>query len=40
MREDYQYGRDLNCQIKDLDIIYYKADNLSVDADIKYYEMI
>ena len=37
---NYQDGRDLNYEIKDLDIIYYNADDLSVDADMKYYKMI
>lgn len=37
---NYQDGRDLNYEIKDLDVIYYNLDDLSVDTDMKYYEMI
>lgn len=37
---NYQDGRDLNYEIRDLDIIYYNASDLSVDTDMKYYNMI
>lgn len=37
---NYQDGRDLNYEVKDLDVIYYNPENLSIDTDMKYYEMI
>lgn len=37
---NYQDGRDLNYEIKDLDVIYYNSEDLSIDTDMKYYEMI
>ena len=32
--------RDANYNIKDIDVVYYNSDNLSVDEDIRYYELI
>ena len=37
---NYQDGRDLNYEVKDLDVIYYHPWDLSIDTDMKYYEMI
>lgn len=37
---NYQDGRDLNYEVKDLDVIYYHPEDLSIDTDMKYYEMI
>ncbi len=37
---NYQDGRDLNYEVKDLDVIYYHPGDLSIDTDMKYYEMI
>ena len=33
-------GKDLNYGIKDIDVIYYNAENLSRDTDLKYQELI
>lgn len=37
---NYYDGNDLNCGIKDIDVIYYNPDDLSIDADLLYYEKI
>lgn len=37
---NYYDGNDLNYGIKDIDVIYYNLDDLSVDADLAYYEKI
>ena len=37
---NYYDNRPLNYGIKDIDVIYYNKDDLSVDTDIKYYNLI
>lgn len=37
---NYYDGRDLNFGIKDIDVIYYNNDDLSVEKDIEYYNLI
>ena len=37
---NYLDNRDINYGIKDIDIIYHNINDISVDTDIKYYEMI
>ncbi|MBQ1495957.1 MAG: nucleotidyltransferase family protein [Bacilli bacterium] len=37
---NYYDNIDLNYNIKDIDIIYYDNSDLSVEADIKYYQLI
>ena len=37
---NYYDGKPLNYGIKDIDVIYYNSDDLSVDTDLKYYEII
>ena len=37
---NYYANIDLNYNIKDIDIIYYDNSDLSVEADIKYYQLI
>ena len=37
---NYYDKKDLNYNIKDIDVIYYNDSDLSVDADIKYYNLI
>ena len=37
---NYYDNKSLNYGIKDIDIIYYNKDDLSIDADIKYYNLI
>ena len=37
---NYYDGRDLNFSIKDIDVIYYNNDDLSVEKDIEYYNLI
>ena len=33
-------NKDLNYNIKDIDVIYYNEKDLSVDKDLEYYELI
>ena len=37
---NYYDGKDLNFGIKDIDVIYYNNDDLSVEKDIEYYNLI
>ena len=37
---NYYDGKPLNYGIKDIDVIYYNSNDLSVDTDLKYYEII
>ena len=37
---NYYDKKDLNYNIKDIDVIYYNNSDLSVDTDIKYYNLI
>ena len=37
---NYYDKKDLNYNIKDIDVIYYNDKDLSVDTDIKYYNLI
>lgn len=37
---NYYDGRDLNFGIKDIDVIDYNNDDLSVEKDIEYYNLI
>ena len=37
---NYYDNKPLNYGIKDIDVIYYNKDDLSVDTDIKYYNLI
>ena len=37
---NYYDNRDLNFGIKDIDVIYYDASDLSVENDLKYYSII
>lgn len=37
---NYYDKKDFNYNIKDIDVIYYDDKDLSVDTDIKYYELI
>ena len=37
---NYYDKKDLNYGIKDLDIIYYNANNLNVEKDLEYYSLI
>lgn len=37
---NYYDGKDLNSEIKDIDVIYYNNDDLSVEKDLEYYNMI
>ncbi|MBP3920218.1 MAG: nucleotidyltransferase family protein [Bacilli bacterium] len=37
---NYYDNNDLNYNIKDIDVIYYNSKDLSVDTDIKYYNLI
>ena len=37
---NYYDNNPLNNNIKDIDIIYYNKDDLSVDTDLKYYKLI
>lgn len=37
---NYYDNNDLNYNIKDIDVIYYNSSDLSVETDIKYYNLI
>ncbi len=37
---NYYDNNDLNYNIKDIDVIYYNNEDISVETDIKYYELI
>ena len=37
---NYYDNNPLNYEIKDIDVIYYNKDDLSIDTDIEYYNLI